>query len=261
MSIRRWFFASYPWLPHRLLNASARILTRSERPRWLVQAAIRAWIKRDQIDMSEAVVTEYATIEAFFLRRLVPGSRTVGEGVIAPADGRVVQRGRIEEDTILQVKGVPMSVQRLVNGSGHDLDTRAFAGGRYITTFLSPRGYHFVHMPMSGLIERVQWIPGRFFPQNEHALQHIAGIYERNERATLFGRDSQGCPFIMVLVGASLIGSIELKGLERSAWVGDSPLRPEWQRDRGDELGHFTFGSTVVLLLPPSLPGTTQREV
>ena len=254
------FFRAYRFLPHALINGAAARLTRARRPRTLVDLAVRAWIRRDAIDMSDFDGGPFATVEDFFLRRLRPGARPLHEGVVASADGRVVAAGTIDRDTILQVKGVPLSIDRLVNGvrpTAPPLALEAYDGGTYITTFLSPRGYHFVHAPIDGELVDARWIAGRWFPQNEDALRHIPGIYERNERAVLRvrlpaanGDAARHRELLMVLVGASVIGSIELHGMSRERWVGPRPFSLARPVRKGDELGHFTFGSTVVLLLP-----------
>ena len=134
------------------------------------------------------------------------------------------------------------------------LDLSAYDGGTYVTTFLSPRGYHFVHAPEGGELLDVRWLAGRWFPQNEDALQHIPAIYERNERAVLRLRTGTGGAegdsgrtreVIMVMVGASVIGGIELRGIPRERWVGPRPFALRREVHKGDEVGHFTFGSTV----------------
>jgi phosphatidylserine decarboxylase len=116
--------------------------------------------------------------------------------------------------------------------------------------FLTPRGYHRVHMPVAGTLESVRWIPGRYFPQNEDALDVIPRVYERNERATLSCRDGEGRPFLLVMVGASLIGGIHLEGVARREWMRTREVRLDRRLAQGDEIGHFAFGSTVVVLLP-----------
>ena len=120
---------------------------------------------------------------------------------------------------------------------------------------LTPHGYHYVHMPIAGTVLDLRWISGRAFPQNQDALRHIPRIYERNERATLRCRSHDGHEFMLVLVGASLIGGIHLRDLRRRDWVRSRPFAWNRRFARGEELGHFSFGSTVVLLVPPALAG------
>jgi phosphatidylserine decarboxylase len=249
------FLRAYRFLPHRLLNRATGALSRARRPQWLVQATIRAWIRREQIALDDFQPAEWDTVERFFLRRLRPGARPIGAGLVSPVDGRIVDQGTIARGRTLMVKDRPISVERLVNGTRHALPLEAYEGGRYLVIFLSPRGYHYVHAPLDGELRGCQWIPGRYFPQNEDALAHIDAVYERNERAVLrLALDGVPREALLVMVGASLVGGIHLAGLDRGDWVRRAPLPLARRFAKGDELGHFTFGSTVVLLLPRAAP-------
>jgi phosphatidylserine decarboxylase len=244
------FLRSYRFLPHRLLNRTTAALTAMTRPAWAVQAAIRTWSRIERIELDDFEPGPYASLDEFFLRSLRPGRRPVGTGFAAPADGQLVASGVLGRGSLLTVKGQRMSVDQIVNAGRYDLDLSAYLGGAYAVVFLTPRGYHHVHMPCDGQIDDVRWIPGRFFPQNETALEHIPGVYERNERAVLRAHDADGREFLLVMVGASLIGGIHLQALARPAWVGDRPVGIGKRYAKGERIGHFAFGSTVVVLLP-----------
>lgn len=244
------FLRSYAFLPHRWLNRTTAFVTSATRPAWAVDRAIHRWTVRDRIDLSEFESRRFESLDDFFLRRLAPGARPIGEGFVAPADGNLVASGRLDLGRPLLVKQQRLSVDRVVNGGLYDLDLSDYDGGMYAVIFLTPRGYHRVHMPQSGALDAVRWIPGRYFPQNEDALRVVPRVYERNERATLSCRDAQGRPFLMVMVGASLIGGIHLEGADRRDWVRPRPFELGLARERGEEIGHFAFGSTVVVLLP-----------
>lgn len=248
----RAFLRSYAFLPHRLLNASIARVTAATRPAWAVDRAVRYWAERDRIDLSEFERRRFHSLDDFFLRRLAPGARPLEPGFVAPADGNLIACGPLDLARPLVVKGQRLSALCVVNGRSHDLELAAYDGGTFAVIFLTPRGYHRVHMPVAGTLEAVRWIPGRYFPQNEDALEVIPRVYERNERATLSCRDSRGRPFLMIMVGASLIGGIHLEGLARRDWMRPAPCIVERKLDQGAELGHFAFGSTVVVLLPKS---------
>jgi phosphatidylserine decarboxylase len=243
------FFRLYRFLPHGVLNAAMGAIGSARYPRFAIDYVIRQWVAREEIDLADFEAGPWDTLESFFLRGLREGARPIGAGLVSPADGVVVGAGPCEAGTILQVKGKPISVDRLVHGtSPSSIDLLPF--DRYVTIFLTPRGYHHVHAPIDGTLHDVRWIPGRFFPQNEDALQHIDAIYERNERAVLRFGD-----LVMVMVGASLIGGIHLRDLPREQWVRREPTVVDVHHRRGDPLGHFSFGSTVVLLLPKGASG------
>ncbi len=245
------FLRAYHLLPHRLLNqACARLMT-AKTPAFAVQAAIRWWIRSAGIDMSDFASVPYQSIEEFFLRELQTGARPIAEGIVCPVDGEVFATGTIAADSRLSVKGQVLSLSRLVNGQGHSASLSEYEGGCYVAIFLSPRGYHHIHAPVAAELVRRQWIPGRYFPQNAVALQHIPAVYERNERAALFWQTSkeQGAQrLITVLVGASMVGGIELEELPQSAWQTAHGTDCSRWYEKGQRFAHFRFGSTVVVL-------------
>jgi phosphatidylserine decarboxylase len=255
------FFRAYPYLPHGLINRTAKKLAEARWPRPIVDAAVRTWVRRAGIDMSDFEERPYQTVEDFFLRKLRAGARPLAPGFVSPVDGLCVGAGRIERDRPLVVKGQRISLARLVNGTIHDLPLAAYEGGLFATLFLSPAGYHRIHVPEDVEVLDCRWIPGRHFPQNEDALRHIHGIYERNERAVLRARRATGEELLMVLVGASLVGGIHLEGFERRDWIRPSAFPIRRRFARGEEIGHFSFGSTVVVLLPRTLGGQIRPAV
>src|SRR5690606_16391825 len=150
----------------------------------------------------------FPTLEAFFLRRLRAGARPCGDGFVAPAEGVVIADAAIDDRVVLEIKGSSMDLRRLCAGPDPAPWLASLGGGRALTIFLTPDGYHHVHAPCDAIIDEVRWIPGRAFPQNDDALQVIPRVYERNERAILRGRDDLGRPFALALIGASLIAGI-----------------------------------------------------
>jgi phosphatidylserine decarboxylase len=264
------FLRVYRWLPHTFINDLARLIARARRPRWLIHAAIRAWARRDAIDLSECERTDcrqFPSLEDFFLRHLRPEARPFDpRGIASPVDGRLLAAGDLDPGTRMPVKGSDLTLERIVNGArrrgadrvGSPLSLDRYAGGRYAVLFLSPRGYHRIHMPVGGEIVDVRWLAGRFFPQNERALARIAGVYEKNERAVLRVRASDvpaSGDLLLVLVGASVVGGIEIEAAPRSAWVGPWPTMLGRGHARGEEIAHFTFGSTVIAVAPAGMAG------
>jgi len=244
------FLRSYAFFPHRLINRGAARITAARGPGWLVDAMVALWTRLDRIELGDFEQRRFESLDDFFLRRLRPGARPIAGGFVTPADGRLVALGRASLAAPLVVKKQRLSLERLVNGRSHGIDLRAYEGGSFAVVFLTPRGYHHVHMPIEGELAEVYWIPGRYFPQNEVALEHIPRIYERNERAVLRCRAARGFEFLVIMVGASLIGGIELAGFRRAEWARRIPTRLERKLAKGEEIGHFAFGSTVVALLP-----------
>ena len=221
--------------------------------------AIRRFIARYRVDMSEAADPDpraYPTFNAFFTRALREGARPVApEGLLCPVDGTISQFGPIEDGRIFQAKGHQYDATALLGG-----DTALAAGfrhGHFATLYLSPRDYHRIHMPCAGRLRRMVHVPGELFSVNPATAQAVPGLFARNERVVCVFDGEHG-PFVMVLVGATIVGSMA------TVWHGVvNPPRPgavrAWDYEagtapvlaRGAEMGRFLLGSTVVMLLPP----------
>lgn len=248
----------YLW-PQRLLTRLTYRLTRNEWP-WFKNALIRAFIRHFQVDMEQALqkdVQAYPHFNAFFTRALKPDARPVaaGEGVICcPVDGAVSQMGMATEDTLLQAKGQRFSVTALLGGDPQR--AAPFQGGAFATLYLSPRDYHRIHMPLTGSLREMVHIPGRLFSVSPLTTRMISHLFAKNERlVTVF--DTALGPMAVVLVGAINVASIEtvwagvitppLAETQRG-WRYPSSTTERVQLDKGQELGRFNMGSTVILL-------------
>ncbi len=223
----------------------------------LTQWAIRRFIARYNVNMAEAVQTEpgaYATFNDFFTRALRPGARPLATArLVCPVDGAISQFGRIERDQIFQAKGKSFSSSALL--AGNEALARRFDDGLFATLYLSPRDYHRIHMPCDGRLVSMRYVPGELYSVNPATARAIDALFARNERVVC-EFDSPHGPFALVLVGATIVGSIA------TAWHGvvnppRSPSVRHWDyRDsnitlkQGEEMGRFLLGSTVVLLFP-----------
>ena len=221
-------------------------------------ALIRHFIRRYGVDMDEAADPDpaaYPSFNAFFTRALKPGVRPVASArLVCPVDGAISQFGAIAGDQILQAKGHAYSVAALVGGDGALAST--FHGGHFATLYLSPKDYHRIHMPCEGRLLRMIHVPGALFSVNPTTARGVPGLFARNERVVCVFEGAGG-PFVMVLVGATIVGSMA------TVWHGVvNPPRPgalrEWDYGertivlgQGEEMGRFLLGSTVVLLFPP----------
>lgn len=222
-------------------------------------AVIKWFIQRYQVDMSEAANPDpaaYPSFNAFFTRALRPGARPLAQADwICPVDGAISQLGPIQGEQIFQAKGHHYSTQALVGG---DAQLAAqFQDGKFATIYLSPRDYHRIHMPCAGKLLRMIHVPGELFSVNPTTARGVPGLFARNERVVCVFEGPFG-PFVMVLVGATIVGSMA------TVWHGIvNPPRTgkirEWnyaQQDvqlaQGAEMGRFLLGSTIVLLTPKS---------
>ena len=241
-------------LPKQALTALAGRLARAEAGR-LTTRVIRGFVSRYTVDMAEAAnpaIDSYKSFNEFFTRPLRAGARPLADAdLLCPVDGAISQFGPIERDQIFQAKGHRYSTTALLGGD-RALATR-FENGAFATLYLSPRDYHRIHMPCDGRLMRMIYIPGALFSVNPTTARGVPGLFARNERVVCVF-DSAFGPFVLTLVGATIVGSMA------TVWHGIvNPPRPgqlrEWRYDsqqivlkKGEELGRFMLGSTVVLL-------------
>ncbi|MEZ5462749.1 archaetidylserine decarboxylase [Dokdonella sp.] len=257
-------------LPHRLLS---RIVFHATRWTWAPwkNFLIRQITRRFNVDMDEAAQPElasYAHFNAFFTRLLKPGARPIDadpQALLCPADGRISQAGPISAGRIFQAKGRDFSCAELL---GDEASAAPYQEGQFITVYLSPRDYHRVHMPMTGTLVETLHVPGRIFSVAPQAVESIPRLFARNERLVCHFTGEHG-PFALVLVGALLVSSVSTVWGDLEIPPYASKIRKRDYRgnairlERGEEMGRFNMGSTVILLLPnggPQLDSTLKPE-
>ena len=223
----------------------------------ITTAIIRRFVARYGVNMAEAAdprIESYASFNEFFTRPLKPGARPLADARwVCPVDGAVSQLGRIERDQIFQAKGHHYSTRALLGGDA--ALAAQFGDGAFATIYLSPKDYHRIHMPCAGRLTRMIYVPGDLFSVNPTTARGVPGLFARNERVVCVFDTPHG-PFVNVLVGATIVGSMA------TVWHGVvNPPRPgsvrEWTYAeqnialaQGDEMGRFLLGSTVVMLWP-----------
>ena len=223
----------------------------------LTTSVIRWFVSRYNVNMAEAAnpdITSYASFNDFFTRALKPGARPLAQAdLICPVDGAISQFGPIAKDQIFQAKGHTYSTTALLGGDA--TQAARFEDGHFATLYLSPRDYHRIHMPCAGELTRMVHVPGDLFSVNPTTARGVPGLFARNERVVCFFESAPG-PFVLVLVGATIVGSMA------TVWHGQvNPPRsgtlqhwdyPKGQvrLEKGQEMGRFLLGSTVVMLFP-----------
>lgn len=217
---------------------------------------ISSFIRYYRIDDSEAEfnVQEYKNLQQFFCRRLRPGVRPIcSSGVAAPVDGCVSEMGDIVEGTLLQAKGSQYRLEELLLDSE---DANRYLGGTYITIYLSPQNYHRIHMPYDGVCKKWIHAPGRLFPVNPMGVRSIDGLFTKNERVITHIESDAG-RFCLVKIGAAGVGSVRTQYLPPlTKHKARSKLHQgelNFSRRRGEEVGWFEFGSTVILIFEPGI--------
>lgn len=221
-------------------------------------ARLITWfVGRYKVNMSEAAnpdIHSYATFNDFFTRALRNDARPLSQAdFICPVDGAISQFGPIEIDQLFQAKGHSYSTTALVGGDSKL--AAQFKDGSFATLYLSPRDYHRIHMPCDGRLTRMIYVPGDLFSVNPVTARGVPGLFARNERVVCVFDSAHG-PFVLTLVGATIVGSMA------TIWHGlVNPPRSRdvrvWEYDtqqvllkKGEEMGRFLLGSTVVMLFP-----------
>ncbi|MEJ8827408.1 archaetidylserine decarboxylase [Variovorax humicola] len=243
-------------IPQQALTTFAGWVASKERGRvttWI----IKRFVAKYGVNMSEALdsdIHHYKSFNEFFTRALKPGARPLAKAdLVCPVDGAISQFGPIDGDQIFQAKGHLYSCAALLAG---DADLAAqFTNGSFATIYLSPKDYHRIHMPCTGRLLRMTYVPGDLFSVNPTTARGVPGLFARNERVICLFESALGA-FVLVLVGATIVGSMQ------TTWHGVvNPSRTgevrEWRYDdqqivlrQGEEMGRFLLGSTVVLLFP-----------
>lgn len=249
------FIASQYLVPQHLLSRGVGALAATEID-WIKNPLIRAFIKQFDVNMSEAQrqnAEDFRCFNDFFTRELQDGARPLASGdnmILSPADGAVSQLGPIENGRIFQAKGQDYSLIELLGG---DSDRAApFMGGQFSTIYLSPKDYHRVHMPVTGTLREMIYVPGDLFSVNQTTAENVPRLFSRNERVVAIF-DTELGQMAMVLVGAMIVAAVETvwHGLvtppKRELRVTSYPSPEPITIEKGEEMGRFLLGSTVVL--------------
>lgn len=223
-------------------------------------AVIKWFVKRYNVNMAEAAnpdIKSYKTFNEFFTRPLREGARPIAQAdFICPVDGAISQFGSIEQDQIFQAKGHHYSTAALLGGDKSS--AKRYANGEFACLYLSPKDYHRIHMPCDGKLVKMTYVPGDLFSVNPVTAQGVPGLFARNERVVCEFASEQHGHFVMVLVGATIVGSMATVWHDTKQGIINPPRRGHIQvwtyKDKdinlkqGAEMGRFLLGSTVVML-------------
>lgn len=232
---------------------------------WFTTQFIQWFIKAYDINMDEAKLkkaTDFKTFNDFFTRELEDDARSFNDNeksLCFPVDGAISQQGDITEDKLIQAKGFDYSVVTLLGG---DKDTAApFIDGKFSCIYLAPKDYHRIHMPVSGTLREMIYVPGDLFSVNPLTANNVPNLFARNERVVAIF-DTEFGPMSMVLVGATIVASIETvwagtvtppAGKDVFRWQYPSEGINAVKLNKGDEMGRFKLGSTVVMTFAPDM--------
>lgn len=245
----------YRYIPLRFMSGITGMISRIRFPRTILRRAIDLYSFLYSVNTAEMAVPPggFATFNDFFTRKLAADARQVDadrRAVVSPVDGRIDQLGRIDRDGMVQAKGIGYSLRDLIPSESAE----AYMDGDFITIYLSPGDYHRIHSPVDGAIAGYLHVPGRLLSVRESLVRSVPGLYTGNERVITYIR-AKGGMVAVCMIGAANVGSIRLscdaaarKGFSRSP--GESVYNAAEQKKvlRGDELGVFNLGSTVIVI-------------
>ncbi|MFP5482115.1 MAG: archaetidylserine decarboxylase [Gammaproteobacteria bacterium] len=220
---------------------------------WFAQPALWLWRHFADLSLHEAQKQQFNSIHDCFTRALKPGMRPVATNALgtSPCDGILGAHGVVENGSLLQVKGFPYAIEELLVDP---VLAMKFHGHRYLTIRITASMYHRMHSPLDGVVEQVDYIHGDTWNVNPVALKRVEKLFCKNERAVLSGKTAQGEPFAIVPVAAILVAGIRLHCTGRVFNQNDrgpQRVRTHTPIHKGEELGWFEHGSTIVLLVPP----------
>jgi phosphatidylserine decarboxylase len=256
MMLGRFLILLLSVLPKHGMSRAAGRLANLPVPAVLRPAVYRAFsrIFGAKPEEAELPLSAYPTINAFFARNLRPGLRPIATGaLVSPVDGAVGASGVVADDMLIQAKGRSYSLAALL---GDATFADRFEGGSFATLYLAPKDYHRVHVPVDGAITAATYIPGELWPVNVHAVTHVADLFAVNERIVITIRQPSGGVMAVVLVGATMVGMTrvafdDLHTNARRREIQRRTYDPALPVLAGGPLGHFEFGSTVILVCSP----------
>lgn len=244
------------WIPKKMMSRFAGRFARHRISKYFIPL----YIKYFDIDLRpiKKQVADFDHLLDFFVREYHESARPIDlqeDVIISPVDGAISQIGKIEQGSLLQVKGLTYTLEDLLGGN--EKQVKKFMNGNFVTIYLSPKDYHRIHMPVTGEIEEMTYISGELYPVNQFGLHYIPGLFARNERliSYIVGQYGEIC---LIKVGATNVGSIKVTyddqiatNLKKVAKPTHKHYQPACKLKKGEELGRFEFGSTVILLFEP----------
>ncbi|MEC0667888.1 archaetidylserine decarboxylase [Priestia flexa] len=237
-------------LPQNAISRGVGVLGRSSISRYIIKPYSK--IYKINLDEMEQSLDSYPNFTAFFTRKLKAEAREVVADpytLSSPVDGKVAEYGDIKEGTLIQAKGIDYRVEQLIGCTKEEAER--FDGGTFLTIYLSPSDYHRIHMPLSGAVTKATYLPGRLFPVNRIGVEHVPGLFTKNERLITYV-DTQAGTIALVKVGAFIVGSVQVPYGNHTTNVKNGKYYTTSVNDtfyeKGEEVGLFEFGSTVVLL-------------
>jgi phosphatidylserine decarboxylase len=239
-------------LPRNTISRALGALCETRPPAPLMRGIVRAYSAAYRVALheAEAGAAPYESFDAFFTRKLREGVRPIEGGeatLVSPADGALSAIGTIEPGGAIRVKGQDYTIDELIDDPQW---ARELRGGAFGVVYLSPRDYHRVHAPVSGRVVRVRGIEGDRFPVNRIGELHVRRLFVKNRRVAIEVHSEAWGRVAVVLVGAMIVGRMTVVGVDQPDVQGEHRFDPPLALERGEEIGAFHLGSTVVFAVP-----------
>ena len=244
-------------LPRNLFSRLCGFVADIRIPRLLLTPLIRIFSRIYSVELTEATqqVSEFRTFNEFFTRQLIPDARPLDpdlNAVLSPVDGFIGEYGRINDGRLIQAKGLDYRLADLLLDSKRD---SLYNGGEFITIYLAPQNYHRIHSMVEGEVSEFSYIPGDLWTVSPLGVHHVPKLFARNERMTTYIQTEKG-ECALIKVGATVVGRIRVTFHDQisnrhGAMAKQLVLKNPFKLERGDEVGLFELGSTVICLFPP----------
>ena len=239
-------------IPRKSINRAAGRFSEANLHPALLRTFVELYSRVYSVDLNETdrETSDFTSVDAFFTRRLRAGARPMcvdRDAVVCPADGQLDAIGRVSEGGGITVKGAVYSIAELV---GDTSEAPRYSGGSFAVIYLSPGDYHRVHAPAAGSISLIRSLRGDFFPVNAVGKGYIPSLLVKNRRVAIVLDTAPFGRVTVVMVGALIVGRITVSTLSaRDVPFGVHRIEPAHRTERGDEIGVFHLGSTVVVLV------------
>lgn len=237
-------------VPQKAISASVGKMAKSHVSRPFIPFYVKYYgVSTHEMEKS---LKEYPNLTSFFTRKLIKDARPIHgnkETIVSPVDGTLSSFGKIQKDTLIQAKGISYSLIQLL---GDKEKAKKYENGSYLTIYLSPKDYHRIHVPFGGTVTKSTYIPGKLYPVNKIGVEGVDGLFTKNERMITYVDTSDG-EMALVKVGAFIVGSVvvdyPLLGITRTGkTIEHEEFCEPLNYPKGEEIGYFQFGSTVILL-------------
>ena len=247
-------------LPRRVLTQFMGWFSRLQHPLIRIPSLWLFRLFADDLELAEAKKRSFLSLHDCFIRELKATARPIDPSprtVVSPCDAVVGASGQVKEEELFQAKGFPYRLPDLL----HDPElVRRYANGRYVTLRLKASMYHRFHAPYDCRVDRLTYISGDTWNVNPIALQRVASLYTKNERAIIETTLETGHRLTLVPIAAVLVASMRFTFVDATfhlKYKGPNVIPCGTRLNKGQEMGWFEHGSTIIVFAPEGFESTS----